>query len=190
MSTSESTYDAIVVGSGASGSWAVKELTEGGLHVVLLEAGRNLDIANDFPADAKRAGWVWWGASNRRFRASRFRLDAPASPRSPNGSTSTTGRIRTRHLEDRLSCGSEAGSSAADFIPGPDMYPACRITNSKPQASGETASIGRCHMKTWRHTTTSSSRHSGSTVHPQAFRIVRTDSLSAPRKRQRSKRLS
>ena len=39
MSGSESTYDAIVVGSGASGSWAVKELTEGGLKVVLLEAG-------------------------------------------------------------------------------------------------------------------------------------------------------
>lgn len=49
-------YDAIVVGSGASGSWAVKELTEGGLKVVLLEAGRNLDIARDFPADAE-AGW-------------------------------------------------------------------------------------------------------------------------------------
>jgi choline dehydrogenase-like flavoprotein len=53
MSRSESTYDAIVVGSGACGSWAVKELTEGGLKVVLLEAGRNLDIAHDFPADAE-----------------------------------------------------------------------------------------------------------------------------------------
>jgi len=53
MSRSESTYDAIVVGSGASGSWAVKELTEGGLKVVLLEAGRNLDIAHDFPIEAK-----------------------------------------------------------------------------------------------------------------------------------------
>jgi choline dehydrogenase-like flavoprotein len=52
MRRSESTYDAIVVGSGASGSWAAKELTEGGLKVVLLEAGRNLDIARDFPADA------------------------------------------------------------------------------------------------------------------------------------------
>jgi choline dehydrogenase-like flavoprotein len=49
---SESTYEAIVVGSGAAGSWAVKELTEGGLKVVLLEAGRKLDIADEFPADA------------------------------------------------------------------------------------------------------------------------------------------
>ena len=76
MSRSESTYDAIVVGSGAAGSWAVKELTEGGLQVVLLEAGRNLDIARDFPADARWAGWEWWAAPNRRFRASRFRRDA------------------------------------------------------------------------------------------------------------------
>ncbi|MEE2854718.1 MAG: GMC family oxidoreductase [Actinomycetota bacterium] len=53
MRTSELTYDAIVVGSGASGSWAAKELTEGGLNVVLLEAGRNLDIDGDFPADAE-----------------------------------------------------------------------------------------------------------------------------------------
>jgi choline dehydrogenase-like flavoprotein len=52
MSRSEPTYDAIVVGSGACGSWAVKELTEGGLNVVLLEAGRNLDIARDFPTGA------------------------------------------------------------------------------------------------------------------------------------------
>lgn len=51
--TSTPTYDAIVVGSGAAGSWAVKELTQGGLKVVLLEAGRNLDIAHDFPADAE-----------------------------------------------------------------------------------------------------------------------------------------
>ncbi len=53
MSGSDSTYDAIVVGSGACGSWAAKELTEGGLDVVLLEAGRDLDIARDFPADAE-----------------------------------------------------------------------------------------------------------------------------------------
>lgn len=36
------TYDAVVVGSGAAGSFAVKELTERGLEVLLLEAGRNI----------------------------------------------------------------------------------------------------------------------------------------------------
>ena len=42
------TYDAIVVGSGAAGGMAAKELTEGGLHVLLLEAGPRLDPARDF----------------------------------------------------------------------------------------------------------------------------------------------
>ena len=35
-------FDAIVVGSGVGGSIAVKELTERGLDVLLLEAGRDL----------------------------------------------------------------------------------------------------------------------------------------------------
>jgi choline dehydrogenase-like flavoprotein len=52
----ESTYDVIVVGSGAAGSWAAKELTEGSLKVLLLEAGRNLDIPHDFPAEAEVRG--------------------------------------------------------------------------------------------------------------------------------------
>ena len=34
------TYDAIVVGSGATGGWAAKQLSEAGLKVALLEAGR------------------------------------------------------------------------------------------------------------------------------------------------------
>ena len=41
-------YDVIVVGSGATGGWAAKELTEKGLRVIMLEAGRKLDPAKDF----------------------------------------------------------------------------------------------------------------------------------------------
>ncbi len=37
------TYDAIVVGSGVSGGWASKELTEKGLKVLMLERGRQLE---------------------------------------------------------------------------------------------------------------------------------------------------
>jgi choline dehydrogenase-like flavoprotein len=37
------TYDAIVVGSGACGSWAAMELTKAGLQVLMLEAGANID---------------------------------------------------------------------------------------------------------------------------------------------------
>jgi choline dehydrogenase-like flavoprotein len=42
------TYDAIVVGSGISGGWAAKELTEKGLKVLLLERGRNLEHIKDY----------------------------------------------------------------------------------------------------------------------------------------------
>ena len=45
-------YDAIVVGSGAAGGCAAKELTEGGLEVLVLEAGRDVDPARDFNTHA------------------------------------------------------------------------------------------------------------------------------------------
>ena len=35
----QQTYDAIVVGSGISGGWAAKELTEKGLRTLVLERG-------------------------------------------------------------------------------------------------------------------------------------------------------
>ena len=42
------TYDAIVVGSGISGGWAAKELTEKGLKVLLLERGQNVEHIKDY----------------------------------------------------------------------------------------------------------------------------------------------
>ncbi len=45
---SQKVYDAIVVGSGATGGWAAKVLTERGLTVLVLEAGRNIDPAKDY----------------------------------------------------------------------------------------------------------------------------------------------
>ena len=47
--TQPSEYDAVVVGSGAAGGWAAKELAERGVSTLLLEAGRSLDPARDFP---------------------------------------------------------------------------------------------------------------------------------------------
>ncbi len=41
-------FDAIIVGSGATGGWAAKVLTEKGLRVAVLEAGRKLDPTKDF----------------------------------------------------------------------------------------------------------------------------------------------
>jgi choline dehydrogenase-like flavoprotein len=45
----ERTYDAIVVGSGISGGWAAKELTENGLKTLVLERGRQVEHIKDYP---------------------------------------------------------------------------------------------------------------------------------------------
>jgi choline dehydrogenase-like flavoprotein len=42
------TYDAIIVGSGACGSWAAMELTAAGFRVLMLEAGAHIEPATDF----------------------------------------------------------------------------------------------------------------------------------------------
>ncbi|GAB3222662.1 GMC family oxidoreductase [Spirosoma arcticum] len=44
----DATYDAIVIGSGISGGWAAKELTEKGLRVLMLERGHKLDHITDY----------------------------------------------------------------------------------------------------------------------------------------------
>lgn len=42
------TYDAIVVGSGVSGGWAAKELTEKGLKVLMIERGKHIEHMEDY----------------------------------------------------------------------------------------------------------------------------------------------
>jgi choline dehydrogenase-like flavoprotein len=51
-------YDAIVVGSGISGGWAAKELTEKGLRVLLLERGRNVEHVKDY-VNATKGPWEY-----------------------------------------------------------------------------------------------------------------------------------
>lgn len=49
-------YDAIVVGSGISGGWAAKELTELGLKVLMLERGKNIEHIKDYK-NAQKETW-------------------------------------------------------------------------------------------------------------------------------------
>lgn len=49
-------YDAIVVGSGISGGWAAKELTEKGLKVLLLERGRDIKHIEGY-VNATKEAW-------------------------------------------------------------------------------------------------------------------------------------
>jgi choline dehydrogenase-like flavoprotein len=51
-------FDAIVVGSGISGGWAAKELTEKGLRVLLLERGRNVEHIKDY-VNATKGTWEY-----------------------------------------------------------------------------------------------------------------------------------
>jgi len=51
-------YDAIVVGSGISGGWAAKELTEKGLRVLLLERGKNIEHVKDY-VNATKPPWAY-----------------------------------------------------------------------------------------------------------------------------------
>lgn len=55
-------YDALVIGSGITGGWAAKELTEKGLRTLVLEAGRNIIPERDYvehvqPWQLKYHGW-------------------------------------------------------------------------------------------------------------------------------------
>jgi len=52
------TFDAIVVGSGISGGWAAKELTERGLRVLMLERGKPVEHRRDYPS-ARKAPWEY-----------------------------------------------------------------------------------------------------------------------------------
>ena len=49
MPTPQSSYDAIVIGSGISGGWAAKELCEAGLKTLVLERGRKIVHNKDYP---------------------------------------------------------------------------------------------------------------------------------------------
>ena len=55
-SITKRTYDAIVIGSGASGGWAAKELCDKGLKTLILERGRNVEHIKDYPT-ASKAPW-------------------------------------------------------------------------------------------------------------------------------------
>jgi choline dehydrogenase-like flavoprotein len=62
-------FEAIVVGSGISGGWAAKELTEKGLRVLLLERGENVEHVKDY-VNARKGPWEYphRGRPNRAMK--------------------------------------------------------------------------------------------------------------------------
>jgi choline dehydrogenase-like flavoprotein len=70
-------YDAIVVGSGISGGWAAKELTEKGLRVLLLERGPNVEHVKDY----KSATLAPWEVPHRGRRTQELLANHPTLQR-------------------------------------------------------------------------------------------------------------
>ncbi|MEO6188288.1 MAG: GMC family oxidoreductase [Ginsengibacter sp.] len=52
----DNVYDAIVIGSGISGGWAAKELTEKGLKTIMLERGKNIEHVKDY-VNSQKGVW-------------------------------------------------------------------------------------------------------------------------------------
>jgi choline dehydrogenase-like flavoprotein len=73
----QNTYDAIVVGSGISGGWAAKELTEKGLKVLMLERGRDIEHVKDYVNANKEA----WDYPHRGRRTQEMIKDYPVLKR-------------------------------------------------------------------------------------------------------------
>jgi choline dehydrogenase-like flavoprotein len=73
----DNNYDAIVVGSGISGGWAAKELTEKGLKVLMLERGRNIEHVKGY-ANANKEAWEF---PHRGLRTQQMIADYPVLKR-------------------------------------------------------------------------------------------------------------
>lgn len=73
----DNTYDAIVVGSGISGGWAAKELTEKGLKVLLLERGRDIKHVTGYTNTNKDP----WEFAHRGGRTQQMIADYPVLKR-------------------------------------------------------------------------------------------------------------
>jgi choline dehydrogenase-like flavoprotein len=73
----DNTYDAIVIGSGISGGWAAKELTEKGLKTIMLERGMDIKHIKDYTEASKEA----WDYPHRGDRTQQMIKNYPALKR-------------------------------------------------------------------------------------------------------------
>ena len=73
----DNTYDAIVVGSGISGGWAAKELSEKGLKVLMLERGNDIVHVKDYVNATKES----WEFPHRDTRTQQMIKDYPVLKR-------------------------------------------------------------------------------------------------------------
>lgn len=74
------TYDAIVIGSGITGGWAAKELTEKGLKTMVLERGREVKHLQDYPTINKAP----WDFKYRKMDSHRVKEEYPIQSKKYN----------------------------------------------------------------------------------------------------------
>ena len=74
---SKNTFDAIVIGSGISGGWAVKELCEKGLKTLLLERGRDVKHIVDYPTATNNP----WDFPHRGHETHKIKKENPVVSR-------------------------------------------------------------------------------------------------------------
>ncbi len=74
---SDNVYDAIVIGSGISGGWAAKELTEKGLKTIMLERGKDIVHVKDYTSANKEA----WDHPHRNRPTQQMKKDYPVLKR-------------------------------------------------------------------------------------------------------------
>ncbi len=75
------TYDAIVVGSGISGGWAAKELSEKGLRTLVLERGRHIEHGKDYITEHKPAYEMpFRGRGDRKLWEKDYPMQSQAGP--------------------------------------------------------------------------------------------------------------
>ncbi len=84
----ETTFDAIVVGSGISGGWAAKELTEKGLKVLLLERGKDIEHVKGY-VNANKDSWEF---PHRDSPTNQMKEDFPVLKRDYPLNESTAGQ--------------------------------------------------------------------------------------------------
>ena len=187
------TYDAIVIGSGAAGGMAAHVLTSHGMKVLMLEAGKKLDInkelkSMEWPYEHPRRGDMPPG--HHALSLNEYTIRQPpyaADSKYHEGLLLRPGLERHRLLQEhrrrregssvhrhQLRLGAGAAASAARRTSGAGWRCGSPTTTSRRRATTATARTGRSPTRTSSPTTTASISTSGSPASRRTCRICPT----------------